>query len=217
MADYRDCAKNLKFVITGTGHCGSGYISKVLSGLEIFTGHESIFRPTPCEANHLVGDSSMLAAPYLDHLPEGCKVIHQIRDPRLFIRSMFSNRTLFEPFHAYGNFMREHCPEAVQGLGDAKTPTLEWGAIYWLRWNQMIERSRTHVFRLEDIDINLILEWIEIHHTPKEVEEVIARMTTADRHEHVNCNTPQIEKGGLEKLAIYPELKAYATAYRYRV
>lgn len=215
--NYRQYAEGLRFIITGTGHCGSSFVAKVLSKLGVPTGHESIFRPTPTpNKGRFLGDSSMLAVPFLSQVWNRI-IIHQIRDPKNFIRSMFTKPDLFAPHHAYGNFMRKHCPQAAQGLRDHDAPTLEWAAVYWLRWNQRIEPYRDHFFRLEDIDFVDILGWLGLSRSQDEIEEAIGAMTENDYHRHTNVDTPQIQQDLLEQLPIFQELQDYAGKYGYRV
>lgn len=105
-----------------------------------------------------VADSSYLAAPYLNNF-KGIEVIHVVRNPFDVIGSLIgdgfrqftsTSPTNFEddPDHLpYERFIYDHLPELSEEM-----PQLERACIFYLRWNEMIERSKnvklTH--RIED-------------------------------------------------------------------
>lgn len=82
-----------KFLITGTGRCGSGYIARVLTGAGIPTGHEEVFNPITLKAleqgqsedlwwpDKRPGESSWLAAPYLPVYDSPLPTVHLVRNP----------------------------------------------------------------------------------------------------------------------------------------
>ena len=77
---------NLRYVVAGLPRSGTGYISKVLSGLGLDCGHESSFVYHRAlldrkEKDGIWGDASWLAVPYLKAVPPGTIVLHQVRDP----------------------------------------------------------------------------------------------------------------------------------------
>ena len=207
----------LEFIITGTGHCGSGYIAKLLTKLGIKTGHEEIFTVNIAEnKNNLRGDSSMAAAPRLADYPDQV-IVHQLRDPVKFIRSMYNAINLFQPNNQYGNWMRQQCPKAAQGLDDTGSPTLEWGAAYWLYWNKMIEPHQHHYFKVEDFDVSALLHVIGYHRTGGQIMSAVNNMSEVDYHRHAKTETPQVDMDLLRQLPIYPELREYAERYGYSV
>lgn len=67
------------FVVTGLGHSGTGWASRLFTRLGVPCGHEQWFNPW----RHVPGgpDSSWLAVPYLDRLPDGWRIVHLVRDP----------------------------------------------------------------------------------------------------------------------------------------
>ena len=113
----------LKIIITGTGRCGTLYISKLLSFCNIFCGHETIFDHSSwnqilqriygneelklskiaktnygdyLKNNIIVGDSSYMAMPYLDmNIFNDCFFIHVIRNPIDVINSFCHNMNYF--------------------------------------------------------------------------------------------------------------------------
>jgi hypothetical protein len=124
----------LKIIITGTGRCGTLYISKLLSFCNIFCGHETIFDHSSwnqilqriygneelklskiaktnygdyLKNNIIVGDSSYMAMPYLDmNIFNDCFFIHVIRNPIDVINSFCHNMNYFydEPYYNLDEF-----------------------------------------------------------------------------------------------------------------
>lgn len=114
----------LKYLVTGTGRCGTVYMARFLTEIGITCGHEAVFGPkgiddatekltkdspqlatSNCskdgdaswfDSNNVMAESSYMSAPYLDHpLLEDTKVIHLIRDPLLVLSSWFSDIHFF--------------------------------------------------------------------------------------------------------------------------
>jgi len=77
-------------VITGTARSGTAYMGALMGGLGLRFGHEEIFGP---RSRSFVswygqnGDSSWLAAPFLDQVPEAL-IVHQVRHPLKVVRSL---------------------------------------------------------------------------------------------------------------------------------
>ena len=102
----------LKYLLTGTGRCGTVYYAQLLNRVGISCGHESIFTKkgigeavarlkshSPiaqseislkhCELpSKIDADSSYMSAPYLDHdILKKTKIIHLVRHPYKVINS----------------------------------------------------------------------------------------------------------------------------------
>ena len=173
--------KRLQYVVTGTGRSGTVYLANLLTASGIPCGHESIFTPWGLEEARarlggripidvslisrqscgawqpnladLVADSSYMAGPYLDdELLHDTRIIHAVRHPLAVINSFVVGLGYFlepEATDGWHVFIFEHLPE----LGQHWHP-LERAALYYVRWNQLIERRarRENYFfvRLED-------------------------------------------------------------------
>lgn len=82
------------FVVTGTARSGTAYAAMLLSGLGLRIGHEDVFGPRTRSFDGWQGqdgDSSWLAAPFLDQLPDAL-VLHQLRHPLKVVRSLVGVR-----------------------------------------------------------------------------------------------------------------------------
>jgi hypothetical protein len=91
MSDGHRSRNDLPYVVTGCARSGTRYISRLLSDLGLACGHERLFTPWTRSVppfGKLRGDSSWVAAPYLDALPSDVVVLHQIRHPMAVTRSL---------------------------------------------------------------------------------------------------------------------------------
>lgn len=92
-----------RFLITGTGRCGTAYTALLLSRMGLMTGHELVFTPgngPETEWGPYPGESSWIAAPFAGAL--GIPWVHLVRNPLDVVRSLvgieFFARN--EPAHA---------------------------------------------------------------------------------------------------------------------
>jgi len=95
----------LKYLITGTGHCGTGFIARTLTEAGIICGHENLFSLDKTMQENLSGigpwgynwkdvqaESSWPACMSLDHqLLEDVTVIHLVRNPLNVLASICSS------------------------------------------------------------------------------------------------------------------------------
>lgn len=177
---YKVSDNKLKYVVVGTGRCGTVYMAKLLTSLGIPCGHECIFScegliaakeklsgKLPIEMSlisklghyaeelegqqwlgdnsNIIAESSYMAVPFLqDKCLEDTKIIHVIRNPVKVINSFvhgfkyFNFRTCrsnsSKPYH---DFIFSHVPELLDESLDAVSRC----ALYWVRWNEMIEKN----------------------------------------------------------------------------
>ena len=175
-----------RFLITGCGRSGTGYIAQLLSALGLPCGHEKIFSLPAVVREKLAwpetwpGDSSWLAVPFLDELPEGTAVLHQVRDPLAVVRS-FARIRFFEGKEPYRDFLERH----LEGL--AACDPLEAGLRYWDEWNAKVEEAE-HLeglsylrYRLEEMSEELVcrlLDHLGHPYDPLRVREVVVTHST---------------------------------------
>lgn len=197
-----------RFLVTGCGRSGTGYLAALFSQLGLQCGHEALFHPAACaEASPswpagVVGESSWLAAPFLAGLPPGTLVIHQVREPVAVVRSFLRIR-FFEGKSAWKRFAERHAPELATG-----TP-LERCVKYWLHWNRLCQGAaalgqveyRRH--RLEDVDRELLAELCVALGAPREtaaIEAALARVprdtnTSGAKHQDGSIRWSNLPRG----------------------
>ena len=169
----------MKFIITGTGRCGTVFLAKYLTSAGIPCSHEGIFTPEGInEAREIirkgevdtsyvsthekggrlpkwlndrpVADSSYLAAPFLSEFKDA-KTIHVVRNPMKVISS----------FHYYAKTFRNDVPlvqlpyqkfiyEQLPELPKIKNE-LTRCVYYVVNWNKLITNQNPNFFlKIED-------------------------------------------------------------------
>lgn len=177
------------FVVTGSARSGTSFMAKLLTSSGHECGHERLFRPDTSavpEFRKRRGDASWLAAPFVDQLPAGTIVFHQLRHPLHVLRSMMGFRFLAQRpsalrwarFHAqvrgiqvggrvrhpgFDAYALRHCPSIAE-LSDP----LSRCARYWVDWNRKVERAASleHLrylrYRVEDVDEQLLARMLDL-------------------------------------------------------
>lgn len=201
---YSVLDNKLKYIVVGTGRCGTVYMAKLLTSVGIPCGHECIFDHEGIDTaknrllgnapiqmslisklghyqeemkgekwlgdyKHVVAESSYMAAPFLQNeCLKDAKIIHVIRDPVKVINSFvygfqyFDFKTLnkvsVKPYH---KFIFNSIPE----LNNDKLDPISLCALYWVRWNQMIENlSKDKEYFLQPIEkpLDNLFEFLNI-------------------------------------------------------
>jgi hypothetical protein len=170
----------LQYVVTGTGRSGTVYLAHLLTKCGLPCGHESVFTPWGLEeararlegrsairvsamsvescgdwfdvGRDIVADSSYLAAPFLHHeILREASIIHVVRHPLDVINSFVVGLHYFQqwiPPDPWHWFAYTHVPELRLDYHP-----LERAALYYVRWNQMIEeRSRGKAYFFSQLE-----------------------------------------------------------------
>lgn len=185
---------NLKYLVTGTGRCGTVYLSRLLTSLGIPCGHESVFdwRGIEHARKKLSGEilpefsyvsrmklhkgkwipddawladsfdisaeSSYMAAPFLGEI--NTTVIHLVRDPNKVVQSFVNHIDYFQseiPTNAYERFIYHHVPELTE-----KMHPFDRAALFYVRWNEMIEKHRPELFHRVEDGSEKIMEFLNV-------------------------------------------------------
>jgi len=168
----------LKYVVVGTGRCGTVYMARLLTSLGIMCGHESVFSwdsrqsmaaGTSYASSHdfegnstenwfdprtRQAESSWMAVPYLRHpFLVNANVIHLIREPMKVISSLVCNNKLFLDFTIQDNITnyRNYLVQHLPQITEIPGD-VNRAAYFYLRWNEWISYSRplAVVQRIED-------------------------------------------------------------------
>lgn len=169
-----------RFVITGTGRCGTGYLANAMMYNRIRCGHEALFTPEGRSPNpFLRGDSSWMAAPHLEHFSG--YVLHVVRHPLDVINS-FVGIDFFGPTDhgVYREFAEKHAPEVFE----YESP-VERAMAWYLVWNRRIEPWSHKRVRVEDVtgdDLFDIVRYAGAHHAPWEIAQNLAHVPKDVNH-----------------------------------
>jgi hypothetical protein len=167
-----------RFVIVGTGRCGTAYLAQVLNDLEISCGHESIYTWKGIRRNRasLEGDASWLAVPYLPHLSG--VVLHVVRHPLAVIGSFLGTGFYTRRRSPYVLFLRRYL--------DLDPDPMRAAMAHYVEWNRLCEPYASTRFQIERVRGTLVrvLELIG-HRPPAElIEEVLARTPSSLNARH---------------------------------
>ncbi len=134
----------IKYVVVATPRSATGWTSQVLCAMGLKCGHEKCFTHDKqvyegkLGVDYTWGDSSWLAVPFIDDLPPGTTILHQVRNPCATIASLVGlghfghwDRALDE----YHIFMRQHVM-LPDGLN-----TIQRAAWFWYLWHVKIEEA----------------------------------------------------------------------------
>jgi len=189
---WKYTAPQVDAVITGTGRCGTQYVSTLLQELDIQCGHERVYTPygiSPDERWDI--DASWMAVPHLKEF-DG-PIIHIVRHPEKVIGSLIGMRFFSDQIQNadWNKFMR-YWFKAHTGDDKVDAPRF-----YWI-WNKIIEQFTDTLFRIEDIttpeSVNNLLVALQL--PPKPADEI----ETALQAVPTNLNTRPSEGFDLDQI-----------------
>jgi hypothetical protein len=162
--------RDIDYIVTGFPRSGTTYAAHVLSKLGLNCGHEKAFSHNKSimakDTDELWGDSSWLAAPFLDRLPETTLRFIQRRNPYKVLDSVFPGGkgslvgTLSQVTGKregrkgpYARFATRWCADYVTA-DDEMERICQW----YLRWHEYTNVSATWQYKVEDMASEL--SWI---------------------------------------------------------
>jgi hypothetical protein len=163
-----------RFVITGTGRSGTGFLATALLFCRVRCGHEELFTPEGRVPNpFLRGDASWMALPFLDRFTG--YVLHAVRHPLDTIRSMvgiqlFDDEDVTEERAPYQEFIKAHTD-----VWEYATP-VERAMAFYVEWNRRIEPFAHKRVRVEDVtgqDLYDLIHYAGAFHAPWEIQQNI--------------------------------------------
>lgn len=125
----------MKRVVTGTGRCGTGFVSRVLTEGGIECGHENVFdapsvlRATPIDWGNYEADASWLAVPALPFLDDDVDVMVVLRRPLDVVQSLL-DLGFFEEYNDYHAVIQIATPLTLA----ERTPQ-DRALAHWCHWN----------------------------------------------------------------------------------
>ena len=171
-----------RFVITGTGRCGTAYLAALFRQVQVPCGHEMIYTPQGPQPWYThQGDSSWMAAPYLSEFREvhpGGTVIHLLRNPLAVANSLLGIH-FFDPavdHGAYREYALRHLRLPLEDLDE-----VERVATFIVVWNNRIAGQADLTVKLEDLTpdrLRDLLAHLGIEVSPFYVEREFAKVAT---------------------------------------
>jgi hypothetical protein len=171
----------LKYIVTGTGRCGTVYMAKLLTSLGFPCTHEAMFTPEATivgypkrgpnslvstadgkwlkDGDEIVAEASYMSAPHLSSLKS--KIIHVVRDP---IRVVFSFLDKFDYFKhrshngdRYQRFIYSHLPILTTDIDPVTRACL-----FYVEWNEMIEKAKPNFFYNVESNVDKLKEFLQV-------------------------------------------------------
>jgi hypothetical protein len=231
-----------RFVVTGCARSGTLFTASALAALGHPCGHEALFTPE-CTGVPAFGDArgdvSWLAAPFLDRLPAGTIVVHQVRTPLAAIRSMLGVRMFqtrphplmglryrLQHYHVrfarpitnprFVRFAAVHCPRAFEPARE-----IDRAARYWVDWNRRIEDAASsaglpyHRVRVEDLDDAALVALDHLLGGRADDREASRILSMLGTETHRARRVPPVTLEDLGDPSLRDELVALATRYGY--
>lgn len=196
----------LRFVVAGTGRCGTGWAARVLTLAGVRCGHESVLdhdRQRSLErvpSTTLVGDASLAAGRYVDQLPD-VQVLHLVRDPLDCLRSWMGDAFFEDLTSPYAEMMTAEIPELhdEDKLGRA----ILWIA-WWTRTIGLRARGVYRMERLEDLvaDAALlgdVIRWLGFH-PPDDLADISAGVGVINVHARADLTWEDVDQHHLGHL-----------------
>lgn len=162
----------MRFIVTGTGRCGTGYMSQVARKSGFPCGHENVFTaegPAPCT---LPADSSWMAVPYLRRHPNvPIFLVH--RHPAAVVSS-FLGIQFFEKPSVYRDFLFAQNP-ALRHLDSFNA-----ACAHYYDWNKKALEHADVVSDIENINWDAITDLAHLNKTL--VEEALDQVPLTYNH-----------------------------------
>lgn len=185
-----------RFLVTGTGRCGTGWTAALFTELGYECGHEQQYNISRY-GRLTVSDSSWLAIPFLHHID--VPIIRMVRDPYSVVISNYARNFLNDfASDAWSRYVARHRPEIIQH-GHDHIGRLILYAAWWDDPIEDYEHFKLHVDTMEDDDIVEAVEYATHDEflTPDiaEVREKLGK---------VNANDPNLPKITIEQIDQHP-------------
>lgn len=164
----------LKYLVVGTGRCGTVYFAKLLTSLGIPCGHESIFdwrgidgalkrlnheepkvlseisqyncnSPNWINPETIVAESSYMSAPFLKHeIFQETMIVHVVRNPIAVVNSFCNYLDYFKDPENPKEEWENFIYNQIPELKDKSLAIYDRACLYYIKWNQMIENNLMH-------------------------------------------------------------------------
>lgn len=200
-----------KFVICGSGRCGTLWAAEVLRAGAVNCGHQAIFRHETVlgrdwKWGHHHGDSSFEAVPMLDDI-DAIKIA-LVREPLAVMRSwrglgLFVDRVdTWQYWGLLSRVLDAHMP-AVLSCSDPMAAA----AMYWLGWTKLAVQRCDEWFRIESLEPHTLFDAVQRSNQYRTMAEDVPRNTNhrttdkKDRGPHSWDELPDDVRGPVQDFA----------------
>lgn len=163
-----------RFLITGTGRCGTTWAADVCDSVGLYVRHQSFRHEhalglTPWSIGQFDGEVSHEAAPVCDEF-EGYRIVLLWRSWEKVVKS-WMGLGMFqpgweEPYHMFYDSIMRFCPEVCEWRRPVDQATQ-----FWVSWNQLVVPYADVWLRVEGLTADGLLEsigWADVDRVPYE-------------------------------------------------
>ena len=129
-----------KFLITGCGRSGTGFYSRMMRINGYPCGHETYIDFRGIKTLNFIAESSWLAVPHIDKIPDDYYIIRTIRDPYKVIKSFFELSVMSSANYrsVYYRYIRNHLPISLsENALNQRATEVNNIANYYMGWNEL--------------------------------------------------------------------------------
>jgi hypothetical protein len=206
----------LHLLITGAPHAGTGYTSQLLVHAGVPCGHEDVYAIAGVrEPGPWVAESSWIAAAYLQEIPAGITVVHQVRDPLPWVDS-YARRLQI----GVGDSLRV-VDRILPGFSEGvRADPIGLTARLYVAWNQLVERSgraqsRHHLEDLGSARLRRLGRLAGVEVTQEAAELALSRVPRNYNHHAGPVDWTPVSWKMLSRCEAGEELRELARAYGY--
>lgn len=199
------------FIITGSGHSGTGWASQFFTRLGYPCGHENYFNFT---LKDVKSDSSWMAIPYLENV--NCPIVRLVRDPLKVVQSFYRSNTYknSKTRCKYTQFTYKHLPELYD------TDELGRCIIRACDWDNPVENYNHITVKIEDRSYESLGDMV-YHCTGDTVsvfniEKALSEIGTK-YNSHSNRVKAEIDFKQVLNHPLGPKLEARAGKFKYTI
>jgi hypothetical protein len=202
------------FLVTGCGRSGTAWAARFFSEIGFPCGHEVLY--TPDGAGPLaMPESSWLAVPHLEDLPEGTMVLRMMRDPYLVVRSVIARGFLSDLGGPFEEYVTRHRPEITRSLSHLGR-AIRWVAL----WDEPMDEQPYRIFRAGETNQVSVAE--TVHHATGQhlpVEKVGEALLNVGQKVNATRHLNRMRLPEVEHIASHPDghllaLRAQRFGYR---
>ena len=223
----------IKYIVVSPPRSGTGYTAETLNRIGLNCGHETWFFPGRTvyhkTGEKFWGDASWLAAPFLDKMPPGTLILHQLRDPIKTLDSMSARRQLRGNTKPGGEGPRGEYTKFLKVYFDnweSRESQQERLARLWVEWNLKIEKQADNPnlrylrFKIEDMNEELLLSIASLIGAPTPIpDQLRLALHTNTRTNHrqglANTITPWAEEFLRSDNEVAERVRLLSTRYGY--
>lgn len=137
--------KYKKFLITGCGRSGTGFYANLMRENGYSCGHESFIDFRGIKTLNFIAESSWLAIPYINKIPNDFFIVRTIRNPYKVIKSFYDLAVMAKESYRspYYQHIKKNLSDIISDTPSINKEKLEINNIanYYIGWNKLFDNK----------------------------------------------------------------------------